>query len=138
VQAVDHWGGEKLDGLVSADVCSTCIPSQIRGWKRYLANEYLNYGGYYRSDSASTGSSRSGGPTTQPAAPTASAPSPPIRSRRPQDLLPLRLLRPRLQRRPSQLRSRRSLRNPANERTIGTDGEGQSRPKSRGVSTCST
>jgi membrane peptidoglycan carboxypeptidase len=71
VQSTDHWGGEKLDGLVSADVCSTCIPSQIQGWKRYLANEYLSrYGGYYSSSGSSSGSSRS-------PAPTASAPSQP-------------------------------------------------------------
>jgi membrane peptidoglycan carboxypeptidase len=41
IQSVEHWGGEKLDGLVSASTCPTCIPAQIQGWKRYLANEYL-------------------------------------------------------------------------------------------------
>ncbi len=49
IEATNHWGGEELDGLVSADVCLTCIPSQIQGWKRYLAMEYLGrYGGSYR------------------------------------------------------------------------------------------
>ena len=70
VQGTDHWGGEKLDGLVSADLCSTCIPSQIQGWKRYLANEYIGYyGGSYRRTSP--------GPSAQerPAAPLPTAPA---------------------------------------------------------------
>ena len=78
VQATEHWGGEKLDGLVSADVCSTCIPSQIQGWKRYLANEYLSYyGGSYRSDTPSAQERRAA------PAPTASAPAAPAESQPP-------------------------------------------------------
>jgi membrane peptidoglycan carboxypeptidase len=41
-EANDHWGGEQLDSLVSANTCATCIPSEITGWKRYLAVEYNN------------------------------------------------------------------------------------------------
>ncbi len=47
-ESSDHWGGEQLNPLVSEDTCATCIPSEITGWKRYLAMEYLNrFGGSY-------------------------------------------------------------------------------------------
>jgi len=78
-QGSDHWGGEQLDGLVSADLCSTCIPSQIQGWKRYLANEYLSYyGGSYRRTDTPSAQERPGAPSPTPAAsaPPAAAASP--------------------------------------------------------------
>jgi membrane peptidoglycan carboxypeptidase len=76
-QGSDHWGGEQLDGLVSADLCSTCIPSQIQGWKRYLANEYLSYyGGSYRTDTASA-QERPAAPSPTPAASAPPAAPPP-------------------------------------------------------------
>jgi membrane peptidoglycan carboxypeptidase len=76
-QGSDHWGGEQLDGLVSADLCSTCIPSQIQDWKRYLANEYLSYyGGSYRTDTASA-QERPAAPSPTPAASAPPAAPPP-------------------------------------------------------------
>ncbi len=79
IEATNHWGGEELNGLVSANVCSTCIPNQIQGWKRYLAMEYLGrYGGSYSTNasgsSVSTPRATTNGvpqvPTSPPAAAT--------------------------------------------------------------------
>jgi membrane peptidoglycan carboxypeptidase len=81
VQGSDHWGGEKLDGLVSADLCSTCIPSQIEGWKRYLANEYLGrYGGSYRRTDTPSVQERPAAPppTSAPTPAQAEAPPPTV------------------------------------------------------------
>jgi membrane peptidoglycan carboxypeptidase len=80
LQGTDHWGGEKLDGLVSTDLCSTCIPSQIQGWKRYLANEYLSrYGGFYKTGTPSVQErSAAPPPTSAPAPVVAATPAAPI------------------------------------------------------------
>jgi len=81
LQGSDHWGSEKLDGLVSADLCSTCIPSQIQGWKRYLANEYIsNYGGSYRrTDTPSVQEQPQAPPSPPTSAPSSDEPpSPPV------------------------------------------------------------